>query len=77
MRPSTADIRTIMQKDNEDNFLENLNNKIENDALLQHNKVFLQDYIMDFLDDKKEEDDMNNMIGKLQKIMNNLEKCNN
>ena len=77
MRPSTADIRTIMQKDNEDNFLENLNNKIENDALLQHNKVFLQDYIMDFLDDKKEEDDMNNMIGKLQKIINNLEKCNN
>ena len=31
---------------------------------------------MDFLDDKKE-DDMNNMIGKLQKTMNNLEKCNN
>lgn len=32
-----------------------------------------QDYIMDFIDEKKEEDDMSNMIKKLKKIMNGLE----
>ena len=50
-----------------------MNEKIENDAILQQNKGFLQDYIMDFIDEKKEEDDMSNMIKKLKKIMNGLE----
>ena len=73
IRPSTQDIKKTMNFVNQDKFLANLNEKIENDAILQQNKGFLQDYIMDFIDEKKEEDDMSNMIKKLKKIMNGLE----
>ena len=39
---------------NKEAFLQSLNQKIENNGMMNHNKNFIQNYIIDYLEEKEE-----------------------
>lgn len=58
-------------------FLQSLNQKIENNGMMNHNKNFIQNYIIDYLEEKEEQTKTINMIKKLNKMEKLIKKIEN
>ena len=59
---------------NKEAFLQSLNQKIENNAMMNQNKNLLQNYIINFIEEKEEQTKLSKMIRKLNQIEKEL-KC--
>ena len=62
---------------NKEAFLQSLNQKIENNGMMNHNKNFIQNYIIDYLEEKEEQTKLVNMIKKLNKMEKQIKKIEN